>query len=160
MLKRVDRLHVPPDFFASARFLHRGCQIVVEAEVSRKDEPHNACPAQCRGRTSQLIHAALEAGNSSWKCRDSAHSYRRRRRHFVVRMGNTFSIRRAAFSARLYSCRKASIGSRREARKAGTMPLTSPTTPRMSVDAISVPGAMIRRMSPASPFLAKALYKV
>src|SRR6266436_2544409 len=59
-----------------------------------------------------------------------------------------------------YSCRKASIGSKREARKAGTMPLTSPTAPRMSVDAISVPGAIIRRISPASPFLAKALYKV
>src|ERR1700730_1816234 len=59
-----------------------------------------------------------------------------------------------------YSCRKASIGSKREARKAGIMPLTSPTAPRMSVDAISVPGAMIRRISPASPFLAKALYNV
>jgi hypothetical protein len=59
-----------------------------------------------------------------------------------------------------YSYRKASIGSRREARKAGTMPLTSPTAPRMSVDAISVPGVMIRRISPASAFLAKALYNV
>src|SRR5450755_4304389 len=59
-----------------------------------------------------------------------------------------------------YSCRKASIGFIRDARNAGIIPLTSPTKPRMSVDAISVPGAMISRMSPASPFLANALYKV
>src|SRR5580658_2318483 len=59
-----------------------------------------------------------------------------------------------------YSCRKASIGSRREARQAGIMPLTKPTAPRMRVAAIRVPGAMIRRMSPASAFLAKALYNV
>jgi len=59
-----------------------------------------------------------------------------------------------------YSYRNASIGSKREARKAGTMPLTNPTAPRMSVDAISVPGAMTRRVSPASPFLSKELYKV
>src|ERR1035441_9365974 len=44
-----------------------------------------------------------------------------------------------------YSCRKASIGSKRAARKAGTIPLINPTAPRMSVDAISVPGAMISR---------------
>ena len=61
---------------------------------------------------------------------------------------------------RSYSCLNASIGSSREARIAGIMPLISPTAPRISVDAISVPGAMIRRMSPASPFFAKALYKV
>ena len=49
------------------------------------------------------------------------------------------------------------MGSRREARKAGIMPLINPTAPRMRVEAIRVPGAMISRMSPASPFLAKAL---
>jgi len=38
------------------------------------------------------------------------------------------------------------------------MPLTNPTAARMRVAAIRVPGAMIRRMSPASPFLANALY--
>jgi hypothetical protein len=56
-----------------------------------------------------------------------------------------------------YSCRKASMGSRRDARNAGIMPLISPTNPRITVDAIKVPGAIISRMSPASPFLAKAL---
>src|SRR5438270_13080164 len=67
---------------------------------------------------------------------------------------------RAVVFDRSYSCLNASIGSSREARSAGIMPLISPTPQRISVDAISVPGAMIRRMSPASPFFAKALYKV
>jgi len=40
------------------------------------------------------------------------------------------------------------------------MPLIRPTAPRMSVEAIRVPGAIIKRMSPASPFFANALYKV
>src|SRR5215475_12490719 len=60
----------------------------------------------------------------------------------------------------LYSWRKASTGSRRDARTAGTIPLTNPTAPRMMVEAIRVPGAIMRRISPASPFVAKALYKV
>src|SRR5580658_2186932 len=59
-----------------------------------------------------------------------------------------------------YSYRRASMGSRREARTAGTIPLTSPTAARMSVATISVLGAMTRRMSPASPFFAIALYRV
>src|SRR5215831_2624281 len=48
-----------------------------------------------------------------------------------------------------YSWRRASIGSKREARRAGTMPLIRPTAARMRVEAMRVPGAMIRRMSPA-----------
>ena len=40
------------------------------------------------------------------------------------------------------------------------MPLISPTAAKMIVATMSVPGAMIRRMSPAYAFFAIALYKV
>jgi|GEM_PF-4717620 len=56
-----------------------------------------------------------------------------------------------------YSYRKASMGSNREARIAGIMPLISPTSERMMVAAINVPGAIISRMSPFVAFLATAL---
>src|SRR5258708_39309144 len=68
--------------------------------------------------------------------------------------------RRIRSSDEPYSCRNASIGFNREARNAGIIPLTNPTTPRIIVDAINVPGAIINRISPASPFFANALYNV
>src|SRR2546430_5896425 len=61
------------------------------------------------------------------------------------------------FGHRRYSYRSASMGSRREARTAGTIPLISPTAPRISVATIRVVGAMIRLTSPASAFFAMAL---
>ncbi len=56
-----------------------------------------------------------------------------------------------------HSWRRASIGSRREARMAGIIPLTSPTIPRMTVATINVTGSMSSRMSPASACLANTL---
>lgn len=56
-----------------------------------------------------------------------------------------------------YSYRSASIGSRREALIAGSMPLINPTKVRMTVATITIMGSMIRRMSAASAFLAIAL---
>src|SRR5262249_4720713 len=56
-----------------------------------------------------------------------------------------------------YSCRKASIGSKREAGNAGTMPLHSPTTPKMGVDGDKFRGGISSRISPPPPFWAKAL---
>lgn len=45
----------------------------------------------------------------------------------------------SSLSAR-YSCRSDSIGSSRDARSAGIIPLISPTAPRITVDAIRVAG--------------------
>ena len=59
-----------------------------------------------------------------------------------------------------YSYLSASIGSKREARIAGSIPLTSPTTARINVAMSSVSGSITRRMSPPSACLAIALYKV
>ena len=59
-----------------------------------------------------------------------------------------------------YSCRSDSIGSSLEARNAGIIPLINPTIPRITVEAMRVAGWMIRRISPASPFFANALYNV
>jgi hypothetical protein len=56
-----------------------------------------------------------------------------------------------------YSYRNASMGSRRDARTAGIMPLTNPTTARMVVETNTVVGEMMSRMSPISPCCAKAL---
>jgi hypothetical protein len=57
----------------------------------------------------------------------------------------------------LYSYRRASIGSRREALMAGSIPLIRPTSPRMMVATTTMVGSMINRMSAASAFLAMAL---
>ena len=43
-----------------------------------------------------------------------------------------------------YSYRSASIGSRREALMAGSIPLTTPTNPRMAVDASNVVKSMVK----------------
>src|SRR5947207_11098142 len=59
-----------------------------------------------------------------------------------------------------YSYLRASIGSRLAARKAGNIPLQTPTRARIEVEIKRILGATIKRMSPASPCLAKALYRV
>src|SRR6266566_5651519 len=59
-----------------------------------------------------------------------------------------------------YSYGRASMGSRLAARKAGNMPLQTPTRARIDVEINRILGATIKRMSPASPCLAKALYRV
>jgi len=56
-------------------------------------------------------------------------------------------------SGTTYSYRRASIGSRREARTAGIMPLMTPTAARITMATSSVPGAMIKRISPPSGVL-------
>src|SRR5208283_6238157 len=62
-----------------------------------------------------------------------------------------------AKSALPYSYLSASMGSRREALMAGSIPLTSPTNVRMMVAMTTMDGSMISRMSAASAFLAIAL---
>jgi hypothetical protein len=52
------------------------------------------------------------------------------------------------------------MGSRREALMAGSIPLTTPTNPRIMVDASRVVESMVRWMSPSVPFSIKALHKV
>src|ERR1700690_37712 len=61
---------------------------------------------------------------------------------------------------RTYSYLSASIGLSLDALIAGNMPLTTPTNPRIAVEAISVAALMVRRMSPSLPFSMNALHRV
>jgi hypothetical protein len=60
-------------------------------------------------------------------------------------------LRSGNATARTYSYRSASTGSRRDARMAGIRPLTNPTSARIVVAINTVPGEMMSRMSPTSP---------
>src|SRR5208283_1661214 len=62
-----------------------------------------------------------------------------------------------AKSALPYSYLSASMGSRREALIAGSIPLIRPTNVKMTVATNTIVGSMMSRMSAASAFLATAL---
>jgi len=69
----------------------------------------------------------------------------------AVRLGsNVMGFSDSYHQRKDHSYLSASIGSSRDARIAGSIPLTNPTKLRMSVAMISVPGSITRRMSPAS----------